>query len=152
MKPQAATMDPISITGTIIAVLQITSSVISICYDYRAGVESASRDVIQITNELNSLREVLESLLLVVEKSKSNNGKDVSRLATFESLMEEGGPLMTCKAELERLKSTLEPEKGWRKMRSKLVWPLREGEVRRTLDGLERLKGTMGFALSVDQA
>jgi hypothetical protein len=145
-------MDPISITGTIIAVLQITSSVISICYDYRGGVESASRDAIQITNELNSLREVLESLLRVVEKSQSNNGKDGSSLATFELLAKEGGPLMTCKTELERLKSKLEPEKGWRKMRSMLVWPLKEGEVRRTLDWLERLKGTMGLALSVDQA
>lgn len=152
MKSQVATMDPLSITGTIIAVLQITSSVISICYDYRAGVESASREVIQITNELNSLREVLESLLRVVEKSQSNNSKDGSRPTAFEALTKEGGPLMTCKTELERLKSKLEPEKGWRKMRSRLVWPLKEGEVRRTLDGLERLKGTMGLALSADQA
>jgi hypothetical protein len=152
VESQAATMDPISITGTIIAVLQITSSVISICYDYRGGVESASREAIQITNELNSLRDVLESLLRVVEKSQSNNGKDGSSLATFELLTKEGGPLMTCKTELERLKSRLEPENGWRKMRSRLVWPLKEGEVRRTLDGLERLKGTMGLALSADQA
>jgi hypothetical protein len=145
-------MDPISITGTIIAVLQITTSVISVCYDYRSGVESASREVIQITNELNSLREVLESLLRVVEKSQSDNSKDGSRLATFEALIEEGGSLMTCKTELERLKSKLEPEKGWRQMRSRLVWPLKEGEIKKTLDGLERLKGTIGLALSADQA
>ena|SRR5436853_275853 len=119
---------------------------------YRAGVESASREVIQITSELNSLRDVLESLLRIVEKSQSNDSKDGSRLATFELLIKEGGPLMTCKAELEALKSKLEPERGWRKMRNRLVWPLKEGEVRRTLDGLERLKGTMGLALSADQA
>ena len=39
-------MDPISITGTLIAVLQVTTTVISICYDYRQGVSSASREVL----------------------------------------------------------------------------------------------------------
>ncbi|KIM99130.1 hypothetical protein OIDMADRAFT_201765 [Oidiodendron maius Zn] len=145
-------MDPISVTGTIIAVLQITSSLISICYDYRTGVKGATREAVQITEELTSLRNILESLLQVVEKSQSSEGKDGSRLATFELLAKDGGLLMNCKTELERLKSKLEPETGWRKMRNSLIWPLKEGEVRKALDGLERLKGTMVLALSTDQA
>jgi hypothetical protein len=54
--------------------------------------------------------------------------------------------------ELERLRKEIEPEKGWRKVRRQLVWPLREGEVRKALAGLERLKGTMQLALAADQA
>lgn len=149
---QAVAMDPISITGTIIAVLQITSSLISICYDYRTAVKGASWEAVQITEELTSLRNILESLLQVVEKSQSSEGKDSSRLATFELLAKDGGLLMNCKAELERLKSKLEPETGWRKVRNSLIWPLKEGEVRKALDGLERLKGTIVLALSTDQA
>jgi hypothetical protein len=139
-------MDPLSITGTLIAVVQITTSVISICYDYRSGVASASRDVVQITESLNSLKEVLESLLCLIETTK------VGELSTVELLARDGGTLQSCQAELERLRGKLEPEKGWRKLKNSLVWPLKEGEMRRALEALERWKSTMQLALSADQA
>ena len=142
-------MDPFSITGTLIAVLQITSAVITICYDYRQGSKNASREVIQISDELSSLKDVLDALLRLVEKSESS---DASDLSTFELLARPGGPLLTCQTELERLKRKLEPETGWRKMKQSLVWPLKEGEVKKALGSLERLKSTMSLALSTDQA
>jgi hypothetical protein len=127
-------MDPFSITGTLIAVVQITSTVISICYDYRSSLKSASREIIQITDGLNSLKDVLESLLRVVERTQSSDNNDASRLATFELLIKKGGPLMTCQEELERLKGKLEPETGWRKVRKALVWPLKEGEMTKAME------------------
>ena len=66
--------------GTVIAVIQLTSSVISICYDYRQGVKSASRDAILITDGLNSLKDVLESLLRLIENSSD---KDENRLVSL---------------------------------------------------------------------
>lgn len=139
-------MDPLSITGTLIAVVQITTSVISICYDYRSAVASASREVVQLTESLNSLKEVLESLLRLIETTKAGE------LSTVELLAKDGGTLQSCQAELERLRGKLEPEKGWRKLRNSLVWPLKEGEMRRALEALERWKSTMQLALSADQA
>ena len=164
-------MDPISITGTVIAVVQITSSVISICYDYRSSAKGSTREIIQITDELNSLKDVLESLLRVVEKAEEDESRNDGKLATFQLLLKEEGPLATCKQELVRLKGKLEPEKGWRKVRQNLTWPLKEGEMRRALEAcecasatrlspassidqcalVERLKGTMSLALSTDQ-
>ncbi|KAE9364611.1 hypothetical protein N431DRAFT_109437 [Stipitochalara longipes BDJ] len=139
-------MDPLSITGTLIAVLQITTSVISILYDYRSGVASASREVIQITEALNSLKDVLESILRLIETTKANE------LSTIGLLEKSGGTLQSCQAELERLRVKLVPEKGWRKARNSLIWPLKESEMRRALEGLERWKSTMQLALSADQA
>jgi hypothetical protein len=139
-------MDPLSITGTLIAVVQITTTVISICYDYRSGVASSSREVVQITESLNSLKEVLESLLRLIETTRAGE------LPTVELLAKDGGTLQSCQAELERLGRKLEPEKGWRKLRNNLVWPLKEGEMRRALEVLERWKSTMQLALSADQA
>ena len=139
-------MDPLSITGTLIAVLQITTAVITICYDYRSGVASASREVLQITESLNSLKEILESILRLIETTKSGE------LSTVELLAKDGGTLQGCQAELERLRGKLEPEKGWRKLRKSLAWPLKEGEMRRALEGLERWKSMMQLALSADQA
>ncbi|KAK0123929.1 hypothetical protein ONS95_008919 [Cadophora gregata] len=142
-------MDPFSITGTLIAVLQVTTTVISICYDYRQGVASASREVLQVSSALNSLRDVLESLLALIEQSKSDGS--VSKLATIELLANDGGTLESCQQELLRLKKKLEPEAGWRKIRKSLVWPLKETEVKKALEGLERSKSTMLLALSADQ-
>lgn len=126
-------MDPLSATGTLIAVLQISSALISLCYEYRQSTKSAAREIVQISDELNSLKDVLEALLKLVErvsfeseKEKSGNGKDsTGRLKTFEGLLPEDGPLATAQKELERLRRQLEPESGWRKVRRTLVWPLK---------------------------
>jgi len=139
-------MDPLSITGTLIAVVQITTFLISICYDYRSGVNSSSREVLQITESLNSLKDVLESILRLIETTK------VGELSTVELLAKDGGTLQSCQTELERLRAKLEPEKGWRRLRNSLIWPLKEGEMRRALEALERWKSTMQLALSADQA
>jgi hypothetical protein len=139
-------MDPLSITGTLIAVVQITTSLISICYDYRSGVNSSSREVLQITESLNSLKDVLESILQLIETTNAGE------LSTVKLLAKDGGTLQSCQAELERLRAKLEPEKGWRKLRNSLIWPLKEGEMRRALEALERWKSTMQLALSADQA
>ncbi|TAQ86423.1 hypothetical protein B7494_g5250 [Chlorociboria aeruginascens] len=126
-----------------------TASLISICYDYRQGVKHASREAIQITDELNSLRDILDALLKLVEKSELD---DSQKLSVFELLIKPDGPLETCHLELQRLKTRLEPESGWRAVRKALVWPLKEGEMKKTLSNLERLKSTMQLALTADQA
>lgn len=146
-------MDPLSISASLIAVIQITGSLISFCYDYRQGAKHASKEIIQISDELNSLRDILDSLLKLAEKSEVNG---LGQLATFELLLKEDGPLYTCKIELEKLKGKLErggvgTRQGWKGLKTVLVWPLKEGEVRKTLSVLERLKSTLMLGLSADQ-
>ncbi|RDW83018.1 hypothetical protein BP5796_04509 [Coleophoma crateriformis] len=142
-------MDPFSVTGTLIAVIQITTSIVSICYDYRQGAKSASKDIVLITAELDNLKSVLETLLRLLEQTQS---QDSSQLSTLAILSRDDGPLLVCQTELELLRERLEPEVGWRKIRSSLVWPLKEKDVTKTLATFERLKSTMLLALSADQA
>ncbi|CCD47337.1 similar to ankyrin repeat domain-containing protein 29 [Botrytis cinerea T4] len=135
-------MDPLSLSASLIAVLQITGSLISFCYDYRQGVKHASKEIVQISDELNSLRDILDSLLKIAERAESNG---FSQLSTFELLLKDDGPLFVCKTELEKLRGKLEKggvggSEGWRAVRERLVWPLKEGEVRKTLVVLDRLK------------
>lgn len=104
---------------------------------------------------------MLDSLLTLIEGSKAGELKNV------EALAREGGALMGVLGELERLREMLEVEveggemgekgekKGWRGVRRlgrKLVWPLKEGDVVKALEGLERWRGVVGLAVSVDQA
>ncbi|ATZ57686.1 hypothetical protein BCIN_15g02370 [Botrytis cinerea B05.10] len=146
-------MDPLSLSASLIAVLQITGSLISFCYDYRQGVKHASKEIVQISDELNSLRDILDSLLKIAERAESNG---FSQLSTFELLLKDDGPLFVCKTELEKLRGKLEKggvggSEGWRAVRERLVWPLKEGEVRKTLVVLDRLKSTLALGLSADQ-
>ena len=142
-------MDPLSLTGTLIAVLQVTTAVISICYDYRQGVASSSRDVLLMSSELNSLKDVLESLLRLIENPQSS---EKGQFPTVEKLAQKGGTLDRLSGELERLKEKLQPQEGWRKLQAALVWPLKEGEMRKCLGDLERGKSMVMLALSADQA
>ena len=60
--------DPLSVAASIIAVIQITSSVVSICYDYRSGTKHASKEMEQLTDEVISMRDVLERLLMLMDQ------------------------------------------------------------------------------------
>lgn len=144
-------MDPLSITASLIAILQISGTVISALYEYRKGVKHASKDAAKIIEELNSLRDVLESLLSVAEKEESV-AEETSRLSTFRQLAKPNGEFERCKATLVALNSRLQPESGWKALKQALVWPLKEAEVKNTLDDLQRSKSTLHFALSTDQA
>jgi len=105
-----------------------------------------------MSSELNALKDVLESLLRLAENSQSEVGGVEGRFPTVEKLAQKGGTLETLGRELERLKEKLQPQEGWRKLRAALVWPLKEGEMRKCLGDMERGKSMVMLALSADQA
>lgn len=140
--------DPLSILASIIAIVQISGKVISICYDYRSGVKKAPRDLARITDEVISLRDVLERLIRIIDEDNANNG---IRLSTVEMLNKPGGPLPRITAQLEELEVKLKPANGWRAVGKALTWPLREGDANKTLDVIRRIKETLSLALLTDQ-
>lgn len=145
-------MDPLSGLASLIAVIQLTGAIASICYDYRSGVKNAPKDVLDIINEVDSLRDVLKSLESVIEKElREADSGDISQLSTTELLMKTNGPLTDCKAELINLRAKLQPQDGWRALGQLLVWPLKKNEVNKTLLRMERFKAALSLALSVDQ-
>lgn len=152
-------MDPLSITASLIAVLQISGTVISALYEYRNGVKSASKDAARIIAEINSLRGILESLLQAVEKEDykaGSNGGGGSRLANFQALTQPDGELKRCQADLEAVSGKLVGDdagslSGWKKVRKALVWPFKEKDVEKLLQSVQKAKSTMQFALSADQ-
>lgn len=55
-------MDPLSISASIIALLQATSALISVCYDFRACIKNAPWSLTRVIDEVKSLRNILETL------------------------------------------------------------------------------------------
>jgi hypothetical protein len=141
-------MDPLSITASIIAMIQLSGVVINICYDYRSGVKNAPRDAATIRDEVASLRDVLEQLANAAE---AEIAADSSRLTALELLNKPDGLLVKCRTELAALEAKLKPTTGWKAARRSLIWPLKEVDVRKSLDNIRNLKAHLHLALTADQ-
>jgi Fungal N-terminal domain of STAND proteins len=153
-------MDPLSITASVIAVLQISNKIISICYDYASAVRGSSWELQSVTEEVQSLRNVLETLANIARKAESANAAEESRLPTLKLLCEPGvGPLSRCLLVLEALEAKLAPPSWGSPVGSKrraliqaLGWPLKEGYTKKTLENIARFKATLGLAVAADHA
>jgi hypothetical protein len=86
-------MDPLSITTSIIAIIQLTGSVISAAYNYLTGLNNAAEDAMRITGDLTGLLQILEKLLKLLEKDRSTGS---SQLTSVNTLTRSDGPLETC--------------------------------------------------------
>ena len=122
-EPSSAMAEPLGILASLISVVQISSKVISICYEFRSGVKKAPRDLTRITSEVTSLRDIVEQLIRVVDEDCLVKS---SRLHTIGTLNQPGGPLIKLQYELETLGTKLKPERGWNTVGQALMWPLRE--------------------------
>ena len=141
-------MDGLSAAGSIIAVVHIGGQLISLCYRYDSSVRSAAHEISKITEDIISLKTVLERFLSMLE--------DPSQAANLSlplagSICGPDGPLAHCRADMLRMKAKLTPAKGWKSLKIKLLWPLQEVEVNRVLESVSRCKTTFQLALTGDQ-
>jgi hypothetical protein len=75
-------MDPLSITASIIGVIQLTSAVISAAYNYRNGVKNAPEDAVRIIDDLTGLSQILEKLLKLIEKDRSTGSAQLRAVSS----------------------------------------------------------------------
>ena len=54
--------EPLSLTASNITVLQITQSVLSVCYNYNAALKGSSGELTKIRNELEGSRKVIQAI------------------------------------------------------------------------------------------
>lgn len=142
-------MEVIGAASSIITVIQITGILVSLCYDYQRGTRQYPKDVVKITHELQSLRNVLERL---ADIANSQDDSASMSLLTLDSLNRQGGPLEVCKVELQQLELKLAPAEGRLKQIGRaLTWPLKEKDVQKTLGTLARQRGLLQLALTADQ-
>lgn len=140
--------EPLSLVASLIAVVQISGSVISCCYEYRKGVKNAPKDLLGVTNEVAGLRNVVERLIALMDDEKRASHNYLSTLIDFASA---NGPLELCQHDLESLKVKLEPPvKEWKVLGRRLTWPLREKDVTKTLASIYRTKSLLETMLMVD--
>ena len=138
-------IDPIGLVGTLIAIIQVSNKIVSVCYEYRNGVRNASREISQILAEVASVGDIAQRLLKTAESDYSAD------LPSLQSLTGDDSTLRKCLDELIDLKAGLKQGKSGG-LKSALVWPWKRPEVEKRVQVIERVKLTLQLALSADNA
>jgi hypothetical protein len=150
-------MDPLSLTASIIAVLQATSAVVSVCYDYSSALKGSSWELLKVIDEVRDLRNILETLERLARQEESSISAK-ARLPSLRLLCEPNtGLLVQCLRELNELDRKLRPPDylSGSKRRALIQasgWPLKKGAVEKTLVNIGRLKATLTLAITADEA
>ena len=131
--------DPLSVAASIIAVLQLTGTVVR----YLANVQDATGYKSRLLLEVSGVKGVLETLRDLSQESVQGD-----HILSTLSLLQE--PLKHHEVTLRRLERALAPAQGLKKLGKVFKWPFEKGEIVDILGSIERQKTLFGLALQAD--
>ena len=140
------TMDGVSSTASVIAVIDVSAKVVALCFQYSVAVKNASNDVQRLQEKVKDIRIILERLKLQLERS------DGARLSATSQLTKS---LEGCQKSLQGLKIQLEPGKTLKAMNRlgvrALKWPFKSKEIEKIVTDLEKHQQAFSLSLQIDQ-
>ena len=139
-------MDGVSAAASVVALVETSFKVLSLCAEYYFHVKNAKQDADRFCLEVKAFINVLQNL------NRLARGPAAPRLFASRSLNDE---IQQCLLHLEHLRKKLDPGKG-RKAMSRygiraLKWPFERKELEKDIGVLERYKSTFNATLSIDQ-
>ncbi|KAF5851816.1 hypothetical protein GGP41_000555 [Bipolaris sorokiniana] len=139
-------MDGLSGAASVIAVVDISTKIASLCYQYSVAVKDAKDDIERVRRKVSDITHILEKIKQLFD------GQDKTRLSTTKGL---SNSLKQCLEELKSLEAKLDPGKT-RKTMSRfgfraLKWPFTSKQVDKVILNLEGYEQTFSLALQVDQ-
>lgn len=151
--------EPLSITASIMTVLEFTNEVISVCHDYSAAVHGAPWQLTQTRAELEGLRSVLQTLEPLARQAEGADPAAVIKLPALALLVGQDSLLRNCETEIKRLAERLKTPswaerhgKNWRAIVEALKWPLQETESKKILTNIRNFRDILAFAIDGDTA
>jgi hypothetical protein len=135
-------MDGLSVAASIIAVLQLTGTVIG----YLNDVKDAPKECQQCTIEASNIQNLLINLRYRLEQGQAGD----PWFTAVRALNIENGPLDQYKQALEQLQSRVEIQDGVQKVKRRLLWKFSKEEVASILARMERLNNLVNIALEMD--
>jgi hypothetical protein len=139
-------MDGLSSAASVIAVIQLTGSLVKLCGGYIQEVKDARDEIFTLQRVIADLQGTLQELQKFLQ---SNDGK---ALPTSSRLVSN---IIECFSDLRALEARLDLGKGKKLMRKlglrALKWPLKRTEVEGVVQNLERYKSSFLLSLQVDQ-
>jgi hypothetical protein len=135
-------MDPLSITASIIAVVQLSTKVLG----YLNNVKDAPKDRTQCAVEMFNLCSLLYRLTDHVKQGYPGT----SWYSAIQALAVKDGPLDQFKQALETLQTTMTDGGRLKKAGEALVWKFKKEDITSILGQMERLKSLVQIALQMD--
>ena len=133
-------MDPLSVTASIVAVLQATKELI----DYLNDVRGASEEQKEIAKEASNIYAFLQNVRNRVERANTQD----PWFDRVRSLTASGGLLKQLEDVLSKM---VERIRGRNQLGRAFKWPFNKKEVREALERIERLKSSISAELDIDQ-
>lgn len=125
-------MDPLSISASIVGLLQLSGTVIGYLSDVRGGPKEKQKLRLEICSVLPILS------ILQDEAEQAKMGDPWS--STLLSLGVPKGPIQQFRTALEGLELVLAPVGGLKKIGKAVTWPFEKDEIQRILSTVERQK------------
>ncbi|KAJ0335221.1 hypothetical protein COL922a_009554 [Colletotrichum nupharicola] len=139
-------MEGVGVAANVIAVVDLSAKVASLCFQYSKEVASAQADIQRLRTQVEHLENVLRATQSLVEGSKGQP------LLKSQELV---GSIRNCIANLKRLETKLNPNPARTAMRrlglQALKWPFSSKEVNQVLSSLKQHKETIRFRLQINQ-
>ena len=143
-------MDGVRAAASVIAVIDLSNKVVSLCYKYAKAVKDARFDIERLQTQLEQLIIVLE------DAQKLLKDRNRGRLETSQRL---GEALSKCGTQLEDVRKKLEgktPIRKKDKMKAwfssdALKWPFESKDVDHTVQNLTEVRNALSAALQIDQ-
>ena len=135
-------MDPLNITASLIAIIQLATT----ATQFLKEIKSGSEDRIRLREEIRVTSCLLEVLHDRVDDANAL-GQDLS---SIKSLNVPGGPLHQMGIALRKLMKKLVPENRLLKKSQAVLWPLSKGDVNDFLNTIERQKAAFNLAIQND--
>lgn len=147
-------MDPLSITASVVAIIQISTKIISICSAYIRDVKDAPSDLQKIMFEVAAVKGIFEALSLLFTTEDNVNAAVSQRPYIFlrDSVDGCAQELKTLEAMFPRSEDSSSNTKRRRKKcqlsLSSLAWPLKAHRAKQHLENISQHKATIILALT----
>lgn len=139
--------DPLSITASIIAILQLGTTAINHLRSMKNGAE----DRVNLRDELRSTNHLLEMIRDRIEDAQDENATlGTGKALSIASLSGPDNPLILFKSILEDIVAKLIPQSRLRQRSLSLLWPFTKQDIAEKLACLERLKSNLSFIVQND--
>ncbi|KAI5847752.1 hypothetical protein DFP73DRAFT_352692 [Morchella snyderi] len=129
----------VALTSAIIAIIQITTKITNLTYQYINDIQKAPQSIRIFLNEIQSLTHVLN--LLEEHRKKASHTSAIQILKS---------PLDECVMEMNMIAKKLEPKNNsswFKRTIIRLRWPLKDREMSEYLSRIERFKTTIILAI-----
>ena len=152
-------MDPLSITASAIAVIELTTEINKGLRKFYKSANNAPREVAELIDELTTFGAVLQRLKILSQHGKAaqsqqrtaaaGNSQSKYNLPMLQKVVERDAPLNRCYKEMLAFNSKLISNQS--RLKKALKWPFQKEEVQAMFSRLRNLKSLLDTAIMSDQ-